>query len=195
MKDYDIFTEKWLRECYRVMKPTGCFWVIGTYHNIYRIGAIMQNLGFWILNDIIWIKTNPMPNFKGTRFNNAHENLIWAVKSKSSSYTFHYHSMKVMNDDIQMRSDWLIPICQGEERIKINGQKAHSTQKPAELLYRIIISTSGDIVLDPFSKRNNGSSRKRLGRKYIAFEKEEFYGTSQERVQKIIPKRNLYLNI
>ena len=191
LKDYDIFTEKWLRECYRVMKPTGCFWVIGTYHNIYRIGAIMQNLGFWILNDIIWIKTNPMPNFKGTRFNNAHENLIWATKNKSSSYTFHYHSMKVMNDDIQMRSDWLIPICQGEERIKINGQKAHSTQKPAELLYRIIISTSnpGDIVLDPFSGSGTTAAvAKRLGRKYIAFEKEALYvKISQERVQKIIP--------
>lgn len=189
MKDYDIFSEKWLKECHRVMKPNGGFWVIGTYHNIFRIGSIMQNLGYWILNDIIWIKTNPMPNFKGTRFNNAHETLIWATKNKSSRYTFHYHSMKVMNDDRQMRSDWLIPICQGVERIKVNGQKAHSTQKPAELLYRVIMSTSnpGDIVLDPFSGSGTTAAvAKRLGRKYIAFEQDEFYvKISKERLEKI----------
>ncbi len=190
-EDYDKFTTLWLKECHRVLKNSGSMWVIGTYHNIFRVGTILQNIGFWLLNDIIWIKTNPMPNFKGTRFNNAHETLIWATKSKSSNYTFHYHSMKVMNDDLQMRSDWLIPICQGEERIKVNGQKAHSTQKPAELLYRIIISTSNpdDIVLDPFSGSGTTAAvAKRLGRKYIAFEREPFYvKIANERLEKIIP--------
>jgi hypothetical protein len=155
------------------------------------VGAIIQNIGFWMLNDIIWVKTNPMPNFKGTRFNNAHETLIWATKEKSSNYTFHYHSMKVLNEDLQMRSDWLIPICQGEERIKVNGQKAHSTQKPAELLFRIILSTSnpGDIVLDPFSGSGTTAAvAKRLGRQYIAFEKEPFYiQVANDRLAKIKP--------
>jgi DNA modification methylase len=189
--EYDKFTYNWMKECYRILKQDGSFWVIGTYHNIFRVGAIMQNIGFWLLNDIIWIKTNPMPNFKGTRFNNAHETLIWGTKNKDSKYTFHYHSMKVMNDDLQMRSDWYIPICQGEERIKINGKKAHSTQKPAELLYRIIMATSnpGDIVLDPFSGSGTTAAvAKRLGRNFIAFDRETFYvkiGT--ERVSKIQP--------
>jgi probable adenine specific DNA methyltransferase len=190
-EDYDRFTTAWLTECYRVLKNTGSIWVIGTYHNIYRVGAIIQNIGFWMLNDIIWIKTNPMPNFKGTRFNNAHETLIWSTKSQKSKYTFHYHSMKVMNDDLQMRSDWLIPICSGDERIKVNGQKAHSTQKPAELLLRIILSTSNpnDIVLDPFSGSGTTAAvAKRLGRRYIAFEKEASYiEISNERLAKIIP--------
>jgi hypothetical protein len=142
------------------------------------VGAIIQNLNFWLLNDIVWIKTNPMPNFKGTRFNNAHETLIWATKSQTSKYTFHYHSMKTFNDDLQMRSDWTIPLCSGDERIKVDGQKAHSTQKPAELLYRIIISTSnpGDIVLDPFSGSGTTAAvAKKLGRHFIGFEREEFY--------------------
>lgn len=188
---YDTFTRLWMRECYRILKHSGSFWVIGTYHNIFRVGSILQDTGFWILNDIIWIKTNPMPNFKGTRFNNAHETLIWATKSKHSNYTFHYHSMKVMNDDLQMRSDWIIPICQGEERIKIDGKKAHSTQKPEELLYRILLSTSNpnDIVLDPFSGSGTTAAvAKKLGRKFIAFDKEENYvkiGT--ERIQNIKP--------
>jgi DNA modification methylase len=190
-EEYDKFTTQWLKECHRVLKSSGSIWVIGTYHNIFRIGTILQNIGFWILNDIIWIKTNPMPNFKGTRFNNAHETLIWSTKSKQSNYTFHYHSMKVMNDDLQMRSDWLIPICQGGERIKVNGQKAHSTQKPAELLFRIILSTSnpGDIVLDPFSGSGTTAAvAKRLGRNFIAFDREEFYvKIGEERVEKIIP--------
>jgi len=190
-EDYDKFTILWMKECHRILKPSGSFWVIGTYHNIFRVGAILQNIGFWMLNDIIWIKTNPMPNFKGTRFNNAHETLIWATKSKSSNYTFHYHSMKVMNDDLQMRSDWLIPICQGDERIKVNGQKAHSTQKPAELLMRIILSTSNpdDIVLDPFSGSGTTAAvAKRLGRKYIAFDREEFYiQVANNRLSKIKP--------
>jgi len=188
-EEYDNFTRQWLIECKRVLKSTGSIWVIGTYHNIFRVGTIMQNLDYWILNDIIWIKNNPMPNFKGTRFNNAHETLIWATKSKESKYTFHYHSMKVMNDDLQMRSDWYIPICQGNERIKINGQKAHSTQKPEELLYRIILSTSNpdDIVLDPFSGSGTTAAvAKRLGRKFIAFEKEDFYiKVANERLEKV----------
>ena len=190
-EDYDKFTILWMKECHRILKNSGSFWVIGTYHNIFRVGAILQNTGFWMLNDIIWVKTNPMPNFKGTRFNNAHETLIWSTKSKSSNYTFHYHSMKVMNDDLQMRSDWLIPICQGDERIKVNGQKAHSTQKPAELLLRILLSTSnpGDIVLDPFSGSGTTAAvAKRLGRSYIAFDREEFYvQVANDRLVKINP--------
>ncbi len=191
IQDYDNFCKEWLKECRRVVKPPGSIWVIGSYHNIFRVGTIMQDVGFWILNDIIWLKTNPMPNFKGTRFNNAHETLIWASKSKDSKYTFHYHSMKSMNDDLQMRSDWLIPICSGEERIKVNGQKAHSTQKPAELLYRVIISSSnvGDVVLDPFfGSGTTGAVAKRLGRNYIGFEREEFYiDVARKRIEKIVP--------
>lgn len=194
LEEYDKFTYSWLKECFRILKDSGSIWVIGTYHNIFRVDYIMQNIGFWILNDIIWIKTNPMPNFKGTRFNNAHETLIWATKSKKSKYTFHYHSMKVFNDDLQMRSDWVIPICQGDERIKVNGKKAHSTQKPAELLYRIIISTTNpnDIVVDPFSGSGTTAAvAKRLGRRFIAFDKEEFYvQVSTERVNKITPISN-----
>jgi len=189
--EYDQFTNQWLTECHRVLKPTGSIWVIGSYHNIFRVGTALQNIGFWILNDIIWVKSNPMPNFKGTRFNNAHETLIWATKSKSSKFTFHYHSMKVMNDDLQMRSDWVIPICQGNERIKVNGMKAHSTQKPEELLYRVLISSSnpGDVVLDPFSGSGTTAAvAKRLGRKYIAFERDEFYiRVARERLEKITP--------
>lgn len=188
---YDIFTEKWLEECYRVLKTTGSIWVIGTYHNIFRVGTILQNIGFWMLNDIIWVKANPMPNFKGTRFNNAHETLIWSTKSQKSSYTFHYHSMKVMNDDLQMRSDWFIPICSGDERIKVNGVKAHSTQKPAELLMRIILATSnvGDIILDPFSGSGTTAAvAKRLGRNFIAFEREPFYiEVANNRLSEITP--------
>jgi DNA modification methylase len=190
-KEYDSFTTAWLKECHRVLKKTGSIWVIGTYHNIFRVGAIMQDLRFWLLNDIVWIKTNPMPNFKGTRFNNAHETLIWATRSRESNYTFHYHAMKVMNDDLQMRSDWLLPICQGEERIKVDGQKAHSTQKPEELLYRVVLSTSnvGDVVLDPFSGSGTTAAvAKRLRRKFLAFEREEFYiGVANERLKKIEP--------
>jgi len=190
-EEYDRFTYLWLKEAYRILKNSGSFWVIGTYHNIFRVGTILQNIGFWILNDIIWIKTNPMPNFKGTRFNNAHETLIWATKSKNSNYTFHYHSMKAMNDDLQMRSDWYLPICQGEERIKINGQKAHSTQKPSELLHRIIVSTSNpeDIVFDPFcGSGTTPAVAKRLGRRFLAFDKEELYiKITNERLAKIKP--------
>jgi len=191
MQEYDKFTEQWLKECKRVLKDNATIWVIGSYHNIFRVGAILQNLGFWILNDILWIKTNPMPNFKGTRFNNAHETMIWASKNKESKYTFHYKSLKVFNDDLQMRSDWYIPICSGEERIKFNGQKAHSTQKPEELLYRVILASSnvGDLVLDPFSGSGTTAAiAKKLNRNYIGIEKEEFYvGIANERLEKIKP--------
>lgn len=197
--EYDEFSRKWLSECKRILKDTGSLWVIGTYHNIFRIGTIIQDLGFWILNDVIWIKTNPMPNFKGTRFNNAHETLIWATKSKNSKYTFHYHSLKIFNDDLQMRSDWIIPICQGEERIKVNGKKAHSTQKPEELLYRIIISTSNsdDIVFDPFSGSGTTLAvAKKLGRKFLGFEKDKTYvKISKERLTKIKPLEKDLLEI
>ena len=190
-RSYDEFTGAWLQECHRVMKNTGSIWVIGTYHNIFRVGTILQNTGFWILNDIIWIKTNPMPNFMGTRFTNAHETLIWATKSESSKYTFHYKTMKGFNDDLQMRSDWLIPICQGAERVKENGQKAHSTQKPEELLYRIILATSnpGDMVLDPFAgSGTTAAMAKKLGRNFIGFDREIAYvRLAKERVEKTEP--------
>jgi site-specific DNA-methyltransferase (adenine-specific)/modification methylase len=190
-KHYDDFTTAWLKECKRVLKENGAIWVIGSYHNIFRVGKIIQDLGYWILNDIIWMKTNPMPNFKGTRFNNAHETLIWASKNKNSRYKFHYKSMKAFNGDKQMRSDWYIPICLGNERIRINGEKAHSTQKPEELLYRIILSTSdvGDIILDPFmGSGTTGAIAKLLKRKFIGFEKEEKYKKiAEDRIKKIIP--------
>ena len=196
-EEYDKFTESWMKECHRILKNTGSFWVIGTYHNIFRVGTILQNIGFWILNDVIWVKPNPMPNFHGTRFNNAHETLIWATKSKSSNYTFHYHSLKAMNDDLQMRSDWWIPICQGDERIKVNGQKAHSTQKPESLLYRIILATSNpeDIVLDPFSGSGTTAAvAKRLGRKYLAFDREASYiQIANNRLEKITPIEKQFL--
>ena len=178
-EEYDKFSTAWLSECKRVLKDTGSIWVIGTYHNIFRIGKIMQDLGFWILNDIIWIKTNPMPNFKGTRFNNAHETLIWAAKSEKSRPTFHYKAMKVFNDDKQMRSDWYLPICIGKERLKQkNGKKLHSTQKPEALLYRIILATSNvdDVVLDPFmGSGTTATVAKKLQRRFIGFEKIEIY--------------------
>lgn len=189
--EYDQFSYEWLKECKRVLKKNGAIWVIGSYHNIFRIGRIIQDLDYWILNDILWIKTNPMPNFKGTRFNNAHETLIWASKDKNSKYTFNYKSMKAFNDDLQLRSDWHIHICNGDERIRINGEKAHSTQKPEALLYRIIISTSnpGDIVLDPFmGSGTTGAVAKKLGRKFIGIEKEKFYiEVANERITKVKP--------
>lgn len=190
-EEYDDFTKKWLSECRRVLKKTGSIWVIGSYHNIFRIGKIMQDLGFWILNDIIWIKTNPMPNFRGTRFNNAHETLIWASKNEKAKPTFHYKAMKVFNNDKQMRSDWYIPICIGKERLKLNGKKLHSTQKPEALLYRIIISTSNvnDIVLDPFmGSGTTAAVAKKLRRNFIGFETNEIYvKAARERVVKVIP--------
>ena len=197
-KDYDDFTFKWLNECKRILKKTGTIWVIGSYHNIFRVGKIMQDLGYWILNDIIWIKTNPMPNFKGTRFNNAHETLIWASKDKESKYTFNYKTMKAYNDDLQMRSDWYIPICQGEERIKINGQKIHPTQKPEALLYRIITATSkpNDIILDPFAGTGTTLAvAKKLGRSFIGIEKEPLYvDACKERLTKTAPYQQKLLD-
>jgi len=188
-EEYDNFTFQWLKECKRILKDTGSIWVIGSYHNIFRVGKIMQDLGLWILNDIIWIKTNPMPNFKGTRFNNAHETLIWASKNEKSKYTFNYKSMKAFNDDLQMRSDWYIPICSGNERIKIDNVKLHSTQKPEALLYRIILSTSkeNDIILDPFAGSGTTLAvAKLLGRQYIGIEKENKYiGSIKNRLDKI----------
>ncbi len=177
-EEYDQFTYDWLKSCKRVLKKDGTIWVIGSYHNIFRVGKIMQDLGFWTLNDVIWIKTNPIPNFKGTRFNNTQETLIWATKSQKSKYTFHYKSMKAFGDDKQMRSDWYIPICNGKERIKLNGEKTHSTQKPEALLYRIIVATSnpGDIVLDPFmGSGTTGAVAKKLGRNFVGIEKENVY--------------------
>ena len=178
-KEYDSFSTAWLEGCKRVLKPTGSLWVIGSYHNIFRVGAVLQNLDFWILNDIIWIKTNPMPNFRGARFNNAHETLIWAGKSEKAKVTFNYKTMKSFNDDKQMRSDWFLPICSGKERLKDkNGNKAHSTQKPEELLRRVILSSSkeGDVVLDPFfGSGTTGVVAKMLNRHFIGFEKEKKY--------------------
>ncbi|MGB3723971.1 MAG: site-specific DNA-methyltransferase, partial [Pacificimonas sp.] len=149
---YDQFTREWLTQAKRVLKDDGAFWVIGSYHNIFRVGAAVQDSGLWILNDVVWRKSNPMPNFKGTRFTNAHETLLWCAKSDKARYTFNYHAMKAMNDDLQMRSDWLIPICNGGERVKVGGMKAHPTQKPEALLHRILAATSvpGAVVLDPF---------------------------------------------
>ena len=175
---YDSFSRRWLSACRRVLKDSGTLWVIGTYHNIYRIGAIMQDLGFWFLNDIIWIKMNPMPNFRGVRFTNAHETLIWACKYKGARYVFNYQAMKSLNEDLQMRSDWYFPICTGPERIKANGKKIHSTQKPEALLYRIILASTrpGDVILDPFfGSGTTGAVAKKLKRHWIGIEKDENY--------------------
>jgi DNA modification methylase len=188
-QEYDRFTHAWLSGCRRVLKDSGTLWVIGTYHNIYRVGAILQDLGFWILNDIVFIKTNPMPNFRGVRFTNAHETLIWAQKKKGSKYTFNYQAMKSLNDGLQMRSDWVLPIVTGKERIKTNGIKAHSTQKPEALLYRVLLSSTkpGDVVLDPFfGSGTTGAVAKKLGRHFIGIERDEGYiKIAQERITAI----------
>lgn len=179
MSSYDDFCFKWLSEVRRVLKDNGTVWVIGSYHNIFRVGTILQNLGFWILNDISWIKSNPMPNFKGTRFTNAHETLLWCSKSTKSKYTFNYEAMKALNDGLQMRSDWNLPICTGGERIKDeNGNKLHSTQKPEALLYRVILSSTnvGDVILDPFfGTGTTGAVAKKLGRDFIGIEQDKKY--------------------
>lgn len=177
---YDEFTKAWLTEAKRVLKPDGALWVIGSYHNIYRVGAILQDLGFWILNDIVWRKTNPMPNFKGRRFQNAHETMIWASRDpKAKNYTFNYDALKASNDDVQMRSDWLFPICSGHERLKgEDGKKVHPTQKPEALLARIIMASTkpGDVVLDPFfGSGTTGAVAKRLGRHFVGIEREQDY--------------------
>jgi len=188
-KEYDEFTSKWLSACQRVLKETGTIWVIGSYHNIYRVGAIMQDLGFWILNDILWIKANPMPNFRGVRFTNAHETMLWAQKKQGAKYTFNHHEMKALNDDLQMRSDWEIPLATGKQRIKMNGSKAHSTQKPEALLYRVILSSSkvGDVVLDPFfGSGTTGAVAKKLGRSWIGIEQDKKYvKVAQKRIDAV----------
>jgi modification methylase len=178
-KAYDDFTRAWLTAAKRVLKDKGTLWVIGSYHNIYRVGASLQDAGYWILNDIIWRKTNPMPNFRGTRFTNAHETLIWATKADSpKGYKFNYQAMKALNGDIQMRSDWMLPICSGNERLKVDGEKGHSTQKPESLLHRVILASSdkGDVILDPFfGTGTTGAVAKRLGRHFIGIEREVKY--------------------
>ena len=189
-EDYDNFSKKWLLHIKRILKPNATIWVIGTYHNIYRIGYLMQNFNFWILNDLTWIKTNPMPNFKGTRFTNAHENLIWASKSKDSKYTFNYKTMKLMNNNKQMRSDWLLNVCSGKERLKDkNNIKLHNAQKPEQLLERIVLASTrvGDLVLDPFfGTGTTGVVCKRLGRKFIGIERKSSYlVAAKERILKI----------
>lgn len=187
--EYDKFTREWLSACQQVLKETGTLWVIGSYHNIYRVGSIMQDLGFWILNDLVWIKNNPMPNFRGVRFTNAHETMIWAQKKKGAKYTFNHHSMKKLNDDLQMRSDWNLPLVTGRQRIKSNGTKAHSTQKPEALLYRIIMASSnvGDVVLDPFfGSGTTGAVAKKLGRNWVGIERDKKYiRVAQKRIDAI----------
>ncbi len=191
LKAYDEFSRAWLSEARRILKPNGTLWVIGSYHNIFRVGSVLQDEGFWILNDIIWRKVNTMPNFKGTRFTNAHETLIWASKGENAKYTFNYRAMKTLNDELQMRSDWSFPICSGQERIKKNGTKAHPTQKPEALLYRILLACTkpGDIVLDPFfGTGTTGAVAKRLGRHFIGLERElDYVDVAQERIAAALP--------
>jgi modification methylase len=189
---YDNFTRDWLDQARRILKDTGTIWVIGSYHNIYRVGSLLQDAGFWILNDIVWRKTNPMPNFRGTRFTNAHETLLWCTKDEKARYTFNYRAMKALNDDLQMRSDWLLPICGGAERVKgDDGAKAHPTQKPEALLYRILLACTkpGDIVLDPFfGTGTTGAVARRLGRRWIGIERETAYvKVARERINSTLP--------
>jgi len=176
---YDQFTRAWLAEARRILKPQGAIWVIGSYHNIFRVGAEMQNQGFWILNDVVWRKSNPMPNFRGMRLTNAHETMIWASKAEGAKYTFNYEALKALNEGVQMRSDWVIPICNGAERLKDDkGDKAHPTQKPEALLHRILVGSTnpGDIVLDPFfGTGTTGAVAKTLGRDFIGIERETDY--------------------
>ncbi|POR49689.1 site-specific DNA-methyltransferase [Bosea psychrotolerans] len=190
--DYDAFTRAWLAACRRVLKPDGALWVIGSYHNIFRVGAILQDLGFWMLNDIVWRKANPMPNFRGRRFTNAHETLIWAARGASSKYTFHYEALKGGNDDLQMRSDWYLPLCTGEERLKDEaGAKVHPTQKPEALLARVMLSASnpGDVILDPFfGTGTTGAVAKALGRRFIGLERDPVYAAAaRKRIAAIEP--------
>jgi site-specific DNA-methyltransferase (adenine-specific) len=187
--DYDAFTREWLSASRCILKETGTIWVIGSYHNIYRVGSIMQDLGFWILNDVVWIKNNPMPNFRGVRFTNAHETIIWAQKKKGAKYTFNHKSMKALNDDLQMRSDWNLNLATGKERIKLNGSKAHSAQKPEALLYRVMMASSniGDVVLDPFfGSGTTGAVAKKLGRHWIGIERDKKYiKVAQKRIDAV----------
>jgi len=196
---YDAFTRAWLKEARRILKPDGTLWVIGSYHNIFRVGAALQDEGYWILNDIVWRKANPMPNFRGTRFTNAHETMIWAAKSEKAKYTFNYKTMKTLNDELQMRSDWLIPICAGQERLKTGGRKSHPTQKPEALLYRVLLASTkpGDIVLDPFfGTGTTGAVARRLGRRWIGIERESRYcRVALERIALALPLDESALSI
>jgi modification methylase len=190
---YDDFTRAWLLACRRVLKPSGTIWVIGSYHNIFRVGTIMQDLGFWILNDVVWLKSNPMPNFRGRRFTNAHETMIWASRDQDArGYTFNYEALKAGNEDVQMRSDWMLPLCTGNERLKgADGKKLHPTQKPEALLARVILSSSrpDDLVLDPFNGTGTtGAVAKHLGRRYIGFERDSTYAkAAQTRIDSVQP--------
>jgi modification methylase len=191
-QEYDRFTAAWLTEARRVLKPDGALWVIGSYHNIYRVGAKLQDLGFWILNDVVWRKSNPMPNFRGKRFTNAHETLIWAARGRDSRYTFNYRQMKALNEDLQMRSDWLIPLCGGPERLReAGGEKVHPTQKPEALVYRAVLAASrpGEVVLDPFAGTGTTLAvAKRLGRLFIGIERDARYAArARERVAAVAP--------
>ncbi len=189
-KIYDKFTRAWLKAARRILKPDGAIWVIGSYHNVFRMGAELQNQGYWILNDVIWRKSNPMPNFRGKRFTNAHETMIWASKSEGAKYTFNYEALKALNEGIQMRSDWVLPICTGHERLKDeNGDKAHPTQKPESLLHRVLVGSTnpGDVVLDPFfGTGTTGAVAKMLGRDFIGIEREQAYRTvAEKRIAKV----------
>lgn len=188
---YDAFTRDWLTACRRVLKPTGTLWVIGSYHNIYRVGKILQDLAFWVLNDVVWVKANPMPNFRGVRYTNAHETLLWVQKEKGAPYTFNYQAMKSLNEDLQMRSDWYFPICTGAERLRDDqGEKAHPTQKPEALLYRVILASSkpGDVVLDPFfGTGTTGAVARKLHRHFIGIEIAESYAqVARQRVRNVV---------
>jgi modification methylase len=189
--EYDDFTRAWLSECRRLLKPSGGLWVIGSYHNIFRIGAILQDLGYWILNDVVWRKTNPMPNFRGRRFTNAHETLLWCARSRDARYTFNYEAMKTLNEELQMRSDWLIPLCGGPERLRDGGKKAHPTQKPEALLHRVLLASSkpGDVVLDPFfGTGTTGAVAKRLRRHFVGIERDPAYAKlARRRIAAIRP--------
>ena len=188
---YDRFTRDWLTAARRLLKPDGTLWVIGTYHNIYRVGAALQDLGYWVLNEVVWRKSNPMPNFRGRRFTNAHETLIWCARSSDSRHTFNHEATKALNDGLQMRSDWLIPLCTGAERLKLDGRKAHPTQKPEALLHRVLLAATrpGDLVLDPFfGTGTTGAVAKRLGRRWIGIEREPDYAALAEaRIRDIPP--------
>lgn len=190
---YDKFSRDWLKAARRILKPNGAIWVIGSYHNIFRVGTALQDAGFWILNDVVWRKSNPMPNFRGKRLTNAHETMIWAGKSDASKYTFNYEALKELNDGVQMRSDWVLPICNGNERLKTaNGEKAHPTQKPESLLHRILVGSSkpGDVILDPFfGTGTTGAVAKKLGRHFIGIEREAVY---REVAQKRIDNTRRY---
>ena len=191
--DYDRFTRDWLGAARRLLKDDGTLWVIGSYHNIFRVGAILQDLGYWILNDIVWCKTNPMPNFRGRRFTNAHETMIWCSKDKDARYRFNYDAMKSLNDGLQMRSDWTLPICNGKERLKDDeGHKVHPTQKPEALLHRAILSATkpGDVVLDPFfGTGTTGAVARKLGRHFVGIEREKEYAdVAQARIAEIKPQ-------